>query len=119
MQSRNNSVKCGSESTAEPSYGEPPPDARQIDPAPVVGNYTDTHVPPLLPVTLSPPLDISAGVLAAVVQHSTEIISINDAHGIVRYVSPSVEQILGYKPEEMLGRESTDYLHPDDLAEVQ
>ncbi len=119
MQSRNNSDACGIVSTVAPSYSEPLPDARQTDCSPLVGPHTDNHVPPFPPITLAPPLNISADVLAAVVQHSTEVISINDAHGVVRYISPSVEQILGYKPDEMVGRQSTDYLHPDDLAEVQ
>ena len=119
MESRNNPIAYGIVFPVESNNSEPPPDARQIDHAPVVGTHTHDHRQPLPSITPLPPLDISADVLAAVVQHSTEIISINDAHGIVRYVSPSVEQILGYKPEEMLGRQSTDYLHPDDLAEVQ
>jgi PAS domain S-box-containing protein len=35
------------------------------------------------------------------------------------YVSPSVERLLGYRPEELLGRIPPDLLHPDDVAAVQ
>ena len=30
------------------------------------------------------------------------------------YVNPSVEGILGYKPEELIGRSTWEYIHPDD-----
>ena len=30
------------------------------------------------------------------------------------YVNPSVEGILGYKPEELIGRSAWEYIHPDD-----
>jgi PAS domain S-box-containing protein len=33
----------------------------------------------------------------------------------VTYVSPSVERLLGYRPDEMVGRHPADLLHPDDV----
>ncbi len=46
---------------------------------------------------------------------------VNDQHEFV-YVSASSEQIFGYRPEEMIGRAMTDFMHPDDrqstLAQV-
>jgi len=35
------------------------------------------------------------------------------------YVSPSSRTVLGYEPEEMVGRSSFDFIHPDDLAIFQ
>lgn len=39
----------------------------------------------------------------SLLQNASEVISIYDEKGIVRYVSPSVKNILGYDVEEMLG----------------
>ncbi len=39
----------------------------------------------------------------ALLENASEVITIYDTDGIVQYVSPSVYNILGYKPEEMLG----------------
>jgi PAS domain S-box-containing protein len=38
-----------------------------------------------------------------------------DGGGAITYLGPSVERILGYAPEELLGRRPTDLLHPDDV----
>src|SRR5215204_6350776 len=37
------------------------------------------------------------------VQYSFDIITLLDADGTVRYVSPAVERVMGYKPEEQIG----------------
>jgi diguanylate cyclase (GGDEF)-like protein/PAS domain S-box-containing protein len=36
----------------------------------------------------------------------------------VRYVTPSVEQLLGYRPEKVMGTSVTGYLHPDDAGQA-
>jgi PAS domain S-box-containing protein len=41
-----------------------------------------------------------------------------DTRGAITYVGPSVERILGFTPEEMMGLRPTDNMHPDDLARV-
>ena len=51
----------------------------------------------------------------ALTEHATELIAELDANGVYRYVSPSVRDLLGYEPEELLGTSSGDLLHPDDL----
>ena len=50
----------------------------------------------------------------AFVEHSSDIVSVLDADGTFRYTSPSVKRILGYDPEELIGEEAFDYIHPDD-----
>ena len=50
--------------------------------------------------------------------HSTDVISILDAQGTFQYLTPSSEQILGYKPEEMIGEQAFEFAHPDDRAEA-
>ncbi len=41
---------------------------------------------------------------------------VTDQDGTVSYISPSVERALGYTPGEMVGTNSADYVHPDDLG---
>lgn len=57
----------------------------------------------------------SEGRFRGLIQNALDIIMITDADGTIRYMSPSVERVLGYRPEEMLGTNTADYIHPDDV----
>jgi PAS domain S-box-containing protein len=46
---------------------------------------------------------------------SQDLILIADTKGVLVQVSPSAETILGYPPEEMIGRNAIEFIHPDDL----
>ena len=46
---------------------------------------------------------------------SQDLILVIDPKGILVQVSPSAEVILGYTPDEMIGRNASEFLHPDDL----
>jgi diguanylate cyclase (GGDEF)-like protein/PAS domain S-box-containing protein len=48
-----------------------------------------------------------------------DIIILIDARGVLRYVSQSVEPVLGQRPEDMLGRSCFDMIHPDDQEGVR
>ena len=39
--------------------------------------------------------------------------------GTIRYLSPSVERVLGYTPERLLGTNTADYVHPDDMERAR
>jgi PAS domain S-box-containing protein len=39
-----------------------------------------------------------------------------DYDGYIKWINPSCESVLGYEPEESLGRQFLDFLHPEDLA---
>jgi two-component system NtrC family sensor kinase len=52
------------------------------------------------------------------VENSMDAVAILDADGTVKYESPSVERVLGYKPEELLGENILAYIHPDDQEAV-
>ncbi|WP_241659514.1 PAS domain-containing hybrid sensor histidine kinase/response regulator [Sphingomonas glacialis] len=47
-----------------------------------------------------------------------DIIAVYDADGFLRYVSPSITNLLGYAPEEMLGKTPFMFMHSDDHARV-
>jgi PAS domain S-box-containing protein len=46
---------------------------------------------------------------------SPDLILITDIRGNITRVSPSCEKILGYRPDEMVGRSARAFIHPDDL----
>jgi PAS domain S-box-containing protein len=55
----------------------------------------------------------------ALVQWSYDIITVVDRDGVCRYVSPSIEHILGYAPEELVGHNATELVQPDDAPLLQ
>jgi diguanylate cyclase (GGDEF)-like protein/PAS domain S-box-containing protein len=52
----------------------------------------------------------------SLVLHASDVIAVIDAEGSITYLSPSVENVLGYTPHERIGRSMFDLVHPDDLA---
>ena len=55
----------------------------------------------------------------ALTQNSSDVITLLGVHGTIRYQSPSSERILGYGPEEMVGENVFDFVHPEDLGMVE
>lgn len=51
-------------------------------------------------------------------QNSSDIILVSDARRVVRYASPSVERLMGHRPEDLVGTLLLDYIHPEDVEEV-
>ena len=52
------------------------------------------------------------------VEESTDIATVIDSDGTITYVSASVEETLGYEPEDLVGEVGYDYQHPDDQEAV-
>jgi diguanylate cyclase (GGDEF)-like protein/PAS domain S-box-containing protein len=52
-------------------------------------------------------------------QNSSDIVTLLGAVGTIRYQSLSVERILGYGPEEIIGDNAFEYVHPDDRERVE
>ncbi len=50
------------------------------------------------------------------IENVSEIITILYVDGTIIYESPSVEQVLGYSPEELIGKNTFEFVHPEDLA---
>jgi PAS domain S-box-containing protein len=51
--------------------------------------------------------------------NATDMISRHTPDGVFVYVSPACRALLGWKPEELLGKSGYTLLHPDDLALVR
>ena len=54
----------------------------------------------------------------SLVQNASDIIMIIESDGTIRYESPTVERILGYKPERRIGANILDYVHPEDARRM-
>lgn len=50
----------------------------------------------------------------SLIENALDIITVLDAEGIIGYESPSVEKILGYKPEDLAGKNIIEYIHSED-----
>jgi PAS domain S-box-containing protein/putative nucleotidyltransferase with HDIG domain len=51
----------------------------------------------------------------ALVERSAEAVAVVDLQGRVQYAAPSVRSVLGYPPEEVVGKDVAAFLHPADL----
>ena len=54
----------------------------------------------------------------ALIENSSDAISLINVDGKLVYLSPSVERILGYTPAELVGKPAVELIHPDDRANV-
>jgi PAS domain S-box-containing protein/putative nucleotidyltransferase with HDIG domain len=51
----------------------------------------------------------------AFIEHSLDIIVHINPEGIITYINPAVERVLGFKPEERIGADAFELVHPDDM----
>lgn len=51
----------------------------------------------------------------ALVQEGSDVFSIVDQDGVYTYISPTCKSILGIAPEDILGRKTSEFIHPEDL----
>ncbi|MFN8103833.1 MAG: response regulator [Acidimicrobiia bacterium] len=54
----------------------------------------------------------------SLVQNSNEVIVVTDEDARISYVSASVSKLAGYDPDELVGTDSIDLVHPDDRADL-
>ena len=55
----------------------------------------------------------------ALVEHSQDSIMLVDKSGRIGYISPGRARILGYAPEERVGADAMDIIHPEDASEIR
>jgi len=56
-----------------------------------------------------------AEALRLILENSLDIMALINADGTIRYISPPLERMTGYRPEELTGKYAFDYVHPDDV----
>src|ERR687886_806308 len=54
----------------------------------------------------------------ALIENALDIITVLGADGIICYESPSIEKVLGYKPEDLVGKNILEYVHREDKENV-
>lgn len=65
------------------------------------------------------PLDETCERFRTIVENSHDVLCIRDADGKVRYASPSIQRVLGYSQEQVIGSIGFELLHPDDRRTVE
>jgi PAS domain S-box-containing protein len=50
-----------------------------------------------------------------ILEHSSDYVMVVNTMGKVAYVSPAIERVMGYTPDEIIGTDSFENIHPDDL----
>lgn len=63
-------------------------------------------------------LRVSERRFRSLIERSLDIISIFRPDGHIVYESPALEPVLGYRPDELIGRNVFEFVHPDDLQSV-
>jgi nitrogen fixation negative regulator NifL len=54
----------------------------------------------------------------SLIENALDLIVVLDADGVIRYASPSVERVLGERPDALVGVNALERLHPEDLPIV-
>lgn len=57
--------------------------------------------------------------LRALVENSIDVITIANADARLEYISPSVKDVLGYEPDELVGKNGFELIWPEDLEKAQ
>jgi PAS domain S-box-containing protein len=52
----------------------------------------------------------------ALVQRSHDLLLVVNREGRIQFASPSVERILGFPPQDMIGKDIVEFAHPDDRS---
>lgn len=60
-------------------------------------------------------LDRSDSWFRTLLQHQSDIVTVIGFDGIVHYISPNCERLLGFRAEELIGTSGFENIHPDDI----
>ena len=63
-------------------------------------------------------LEASERRFRALIEHSSDVVTVIDADGTITYDSPSSEAVLGYPSRERVGQNGFSFVHDDDRARV-
>jgi len=54
----------------------------------------------------------------SLIENASDIITVMNTDATIRYESPSIERVLGYRGDELVGRNGMDFVHPDDRTRI-
>lgn len=49
------------------------------------------------------------------IHNISDIVALSDDQGIVRFINPSIETLLGHRPDDVLGHSVFEFTHPEDI----
>lgn len=52
----------------------------------------------------------------SLIENASDVITVLGKDGAISFVSPSARRVLGYEPEELIGKNVFNFVHPDDLT---
>ncbi len=52
--------------------------------------------------------------MRSLLENSSDVIAVTTKEGVIKYVSSSIERVMGHRVEEVVGRSVLDFIHPDD-----
>ncbi len=55
----------------------------------------------------------------SLIQNASDLITLLEADSTIRYDSPAIERLLGYRPDERIGKSAFDYVHPEDVERMK
>jgi PAS domain S-box-containing protein len=55
----------------------------------------------------------------ALIENGSDIVAVLDMDGTLRYISPSVERVLGYAPKGIIGTSIYEFVHPEEIPQVR
>ncbi len=64
-------------------------------------------------------LDVQTDRYRALVENMDEVITVIDQEGTILYESSSVKRVLGHDPENLVGRNAFELIHPDDREAIR
>jgi len=102
--------KDGSEFPIEMSLGETYEDGERLFTG-VIRDVTERK-------KVEKALEESGERIRTLLQNTSDIITLLEADGTVRYISPAVERVTGYRPEEQIGTSAFGSVHPDDREQA-
>jgi PAS domain S-box-containing protein len=81
----------------------------------LIENFINQAAMALNRVRIEKEIKFSQDYFHAIIENTSEIITILDSEGIIKYKSASLTKELGYKPDDLLGKNVFDYIHPEDV----
>ncbi|KPJ80000.1 MAG: hypothetical protein AMJ58_10065, partial [Gammaproteobacteria bacterium SG8_30] len=58
--------------------------------------------------------ELPESALRTLVDAALDVMAVYDVDGRILFINPAVERVLGYLPEQVIGRPVGDYFHPED-----
>jgi two-component system cell cycle sensor histidine kinase/response regulator CckA len=55
----------------------------------------------------------------SLIESSRDVVTIIDPGGTIRFASPSIERVAGYRPEELAGQNAFSFVHPEDAGRLR